>query len=46
MRKLTLAILLSALLSGAEALSLLTVTPVFASPLPNVTNNEVILNFP
>ncbi|HET9910532.1 MAG TPA: peptidase MA family metallohydrolase [Anaerolineales bacterium] len=38
MRKLTLAILLS--------LSLLTVTPAFASPLLNVTNNEIILNFP
>lgn len=47
MRKLTFAFLLTILLSGlAEALSLLTVTPVFASHLLDVTNNEVVLNFP
>ncbi len=38
MRKLTFAILLS--------LSFLTITPAFASPLPNVTDNKIILNFP
>jgi hypothetical protein len=38
MQKTILALLLS--------LNLLTVTPAFASPLPEVTNNEISLNFP
>lgn len=46
MRKLTFAFLLSVLLSSVAALSLLTVKPAFASPPPDVTNNEVVLAFP
>jgi hypothetical protein len=47
MRKLVITFILSVLLSGrAEALSLLTVTTPFTAPLPAVTNNEIILNFP
>jgi hypothetical protein len=46
MWRLIFALTLSVLLSGAEALSLLTVTPAFASPLPDITDNKVILNFP
>jgi hypothetical protein len=47
MRKFSLAFFLSVLLSGqAEALSLLTFTSAFASPVPSVTNNEIALNFP
>ena len=38
MRKLIIGLFLS--------LSLFTVTPAFASPLPEVTSNEIILNFP
>lgn len=47
MRKIIIALILSVLLSGrAEALSLLTVTRALASPLANITNNEIILEFP
>jgi len=47
MQKLIITFILSVLLSGrAEALSLLTVTSGFDLPLPAVTNNEIILNFP
>ena len=47
MRKIVMALILSVLLSGRdEALSLLTVTTARASPLANVTNNEILLNFP
>src|SRR5687768_1794662 len=47
MRKIIIALSLSVLLSGrAEAISLLTVTRALASPLTNVTNNEIILEFP
>ena len=47
MRKIIIALILSVLLSGrAEALSLLTVTKAQAFPLANITNNEIILEFP
>ena len=47
MRKIVMALILSVLLSSRdEALSLLTVTTARASPLANVTNNEILLNFP
>ncbi|MGZ9225530.1 MAG: peptidase MA family metallohydrolase [Anaerolineales bacterium] len=47
MRKIIIALILSVLLSGqAEALSLLTITRALASPLTNVMNNGIILEFP
>jgi hypothetical protein len=47
MRKIIIALILSVLLSGrAEALSLLTVMRALASPLTNVPNNEITLDFP
>ena len=47
MRKIIIALILSVLLSGrAEALSLRTVMRALASPLTNVTNNEITLDFP
>src|SRR5574341_2182779 len=47
MRRIIIVLTLSVLLSGqAKVLSPLTVTTALASPLMNVTNNEVILNFP
>ena len=47
MRKLTIALFLSVLLSGgAEARAMLATTSAFASSALGVTNNEIILNFP
>ena len=45
MRKIIIALIISVLLSRrARSLSLLTVSTALASPLTNVTNNEIILN--
>ncbi len=46
MRNLIAVFILSVLLSSVEALSLLTVSPIHASPLVDVSQNEVVINFP
>ena len=46
MRNFITAFFLSFLLSSVEALSLLNVSPVYTSPLIDVSRNEAVLDFP